>query len=157
MLALGGVRELAEQHASTSIGDAVAAYVEQTQEQEQAIEEGRENRYERQVGRTASQGFYLFLMPYGNKLDAFPEEVTELTHLNQLRLPKHGFTVVPETIGQLTELKFLDLSGNNIERLPDSIANLTNLKTLKAQGNPLADGELERLKSLLPKKCKIKS
>ena len=42
------------------------------------------------------------------------------------------------------------------ERDPDSIGKLRNLKTLKLKGNPLAEGEVERLKSLLPG-CKIKS
>ena len=35
------------------------------------------------------------------------------------------------------------------------MAKLTNLKTLKIKDNPLAPGELERLKTLLPE-CKIK-
>lgn len=146
---------LREVHASRAIGGAFVAHVEEVNEQQAAIDAGLENPYERQVGRTASQGFYLFLMPYGNKLDEFPVAVTELTHLNQLRMPKHGFVLVPETIGNLTNLKFLDLSGNNIERFPESIENLTNLKTLKIKDNPLAPGELERLQKVLPG-CKIK-
>jgi len=149
------LQRLRTEHASAAIGDAVVAHLEEANEQQAAIEAGRENRYERQVGRTTSQGFYLFLMPYGNKLDEFPQEVCELTHLNQLRMPKHGFNSVPAEIGNLSNLKMLDLSGNNIERLPDSIANLTKLKTLKIKDNPLAPGELERIQSLLPG-CKIK-
>ena len=70
-------------------------------------------------------------------------------------MPKHGFDSVPESIGNLKHLKFLDLSGNKIERLPDSLGNLTRLKTLKIKDNPLAPGELDRLKALLPG-CKIK-
>ncbi len=149
------LQRLRTEHASSSIGDAVIAHVEAVNEQQAAVEAGLENRYERQVGRTASQGFYLFLRPYGNKLDEFPEEICELTHLNQLRMPKHGFSFVPEAIGNLRHLRYLDLSGNNIERLPDSMVNLTDLKTLKIKDNPLAPGELARLKALLPG-CKIK-
>jgi len=147
---------LQTEHGSSQIGGAVANYVERENERQAAVDAGLENPYEHQVGRTGAQGFYLFLMPYGNKLDSFPAEVCELTYLNQLRMPKHGFDSVPDSIGNLKELKFLDLSGNAIERFPDSIGNLTNLKTLKIKENPLAPGELERLKSLLPD-CKIKS
>ena len=78
-----------------------------------------------------------------------------MLNLNQLRMPKHGFSEVPEAIGELTNLRYLDLSGNQIERFPDSVGKLTNLKTLKIKGNPLAPGELERLTTLLPG-CKIK-
>jgi len=149
------LERLRGEHVSSSIGDAVAEHAAESNEQQAAVDAGLENRYERQVGRTAAQGFYLFLMPYGNKLDEFPEEICELTHLNQLRMPKHGFDSVPEAIGNLKHLKFLDLSGNKIERLPDSMAELTNLKTLKLKDNPLRPGELERLEALLPG-CKIK-
>jgi len=155
MLPISELQRLRDEHTAASIGDAVTAHVEGVNEQQAAVEAGLENRYERQVGRTAAQGFYLFLMPYGNKLDEFPEEICELTHLNQLRMPKHGFSSVPEAIGNLTHLKYLDLSGNNIERLPDSMGNLTDLKTLKIKDNPLQPGELDRLKALLPG-CKIK-
>ena len=139
-----------------AIGDAIDTHAEAANERQAAVDAGLENPYERQVGRTATQGFILFLMPYGNKLEEFPAEVCELTHLNQLRIPKHGFDEVPEAIGKLTALKYLDLSGNKIERFPDSIGKLTNLKTLKVKDNPLLPGELERLKTLLPG-CKIKS
>ncbi len=155
LLPTSELARLRTEHTSSSLGDAVTAHVEEANEHQAAVEAGLENPFERQVGRTATQGFYLFLMPYGNKFDEFPVRVCELTHLNQLRLPKHGFTTVPEEIGNLKHLKVLDLSGNQIERLPDSVGNLTNLKTLKIQDNPLAPGELERLKALLPG-CKIK-
>ncbi len=155
LLPTSELARLRAEHASTSIGDAVIAHIEEQDEHQAAIEAGEENPFERQVGRTATQGFYLFLMPYGNKLDEFPVRVCELTHLNQLRMPKHGFVTVPEAIGDLKHLEMLDLSGNKIERFPDSIGNLSNLKTLKIKDNPLAPGELERLKELLPD-CKIK-
>lgn len=148
--------ELMTEHAARSIGAAISETVHNENIRQEEIAAGRENPFERQVGRTASQGFYLFLMPYGNKLDEFPEEVCDLTHLNQLRMPKHGFTTIPDSIGNLSALKVLDLSGNQIEQLPDSIGKLTNLKTLKLKDNPLAPGELERIQKLLPK-CKIKS
>jgi hypothetical protein len=159
-----------------SILDALEA---QREEQEAAVASGAENKYERMVGNTAMQGFYLFLMPYPEKLDAFPSEVCALTYLNRLRMPNHTFDSVPADIGMLTELEVLDLSGNRIrtlpptigdlksltkldlsgnriESLPDSIGRLERLKQLQLKGNPLVPGELERLKKLLPR-CKIKA
>ena len=147
-------------------------------EHEAAVASGEESRYERMVGQTAVQGYFLFLMPYPEKLDAFPHEVCELTHLNRLRIPNHNFGDLPEEIGNLTELevldlsgnqirelptsirgleklKKLDLSGNRIESLPEEIGQLKNLKVLQLKGNPLAPGEVQRLKKLLPR-CKIK-
>ena len=59
-------------------------------------------------------------------------------------------------IGGLTRLRKLDLSNNRLERLPEGIGALNRLKSLQLRGNPLAAGELERLKRLLPR-CKIKA
>ena len=47
------------------------------------------------------------------------------------------------------------LAAGDFHLFPDSMANLTELKTLKIKDNPLAPGELERLKTMLPG-CKIK-
>jgi hypothetical protein len=162
------------------VGETILDAVEAEQaEREEAVASGKENRYEKLVGNTAMQGFYLFLVPYPEKLEAFPTEVCELTYLNRLRMPNHRFDSVPEaignmehlevldlsgnriqslpsTIGGLTSLKKLDLSGNQIRTLPEEIGRLENLKQLQLKGNPLAPGEAERLKKLLPG-CKIKA
>ncbi|MDH3784958.1 MAG: leucine-rich repeat domain-containing protein, partial [Acidobacteriota bacterium] len=145
---------------------------------EKATDEGVVNRYENQVMHTSTQGFVLFLMPYGNKLDTFPDEILELTHLNRLRAPGHGIEKLPDDIGQLSALEVLDLSGNRIigvpgnigqmtqlrkldlannriERLPDEISRLQSLKSLSLKGNPISDQELSRIRRLLPN-CKIK-
>ena len=49
----------------------------------------------------------------------------------------------------------LNLTGNRIETLPEEIGRLENLKVLTLKDNPLAPGEVDRLKELLPG-CKIK-
>lgn len=179
VLAPTELARLEEEHLSVSTAGFVEAVAEERAEIDDAIASGKENRYERLVGRTAMQGFYLFLMPYPQKMESFPAEVCELTHLNRLRVPNHSFTQLPETIGNLRDLEVLDLagnrihtvppaigeleklrklnlSGNSIESLPDSISRLKNLKVLELKDNPLAEGELRRLKQLLPR-CKIKA
>lgn len=136
-------------------------------------------RYEGMVSYSALQGFTLFLMPWPNRLEAFPDAVCELTQLNQLRAANHGFADIPEAIGKLKALRVLDLSGNHlasvpatlgdlddlekldlsgnaIASLPETLHRLGKLKVLNLKGNPLADGEVERLKKALPG-CKIKT
>lgn len=145
---------------------------------EMAEPEPAENPYEGLVSRTPVQGFVLFLMPFPRKLEAFPVEVCELRHLNQLRVAGHGYESVPDEIGELKDLKVLDLSGNRIESIPASIrfldrlakldlsnnritslpleiGDLKELKTLNLKGNPLEPGQAERLRQLLPG-CRIK-
>tara|TARA_B100000809_G_C15088488_1_gene512319 strand:- start:1183 stop:1386 length:204 start_codon:yes stop_codon:yes gene_type:complete len=48
----------------------------------------------------------------------------------------------------------LSLDFNKLTCLPESIVNLTSLKELKLIDNPLEEGELERIKTHLPK-CMI--
>ena len=53
------------------------------------------------------------------KLDRFPEEVIELTGLNELSLAKNRLRSLPKSIAQLRRLTHLDLSGNAFETVPD--------------------------------------
>ncbi len=122
--------------------------------QDKAIASGELNKYEGMVSHTATQGYMLMYMSF-NKLGEFPEEVCELTQLNQIYFKNQNIESVPEEIGQLTQLKKLDLSKNQIKSIPDEIANCKELKTLILKGNPLPQSELDKLSKLLPD-CKIK-
>ncbi len=139
-----------------------------------------ENPFRMQVQHTAMQGYVLFLTGWGQKYDEFPVKISELTQLNQLQLSGNNVKSVPKEIGNLVNLKVLklqknkitevspeigklinleklDLSKNKLSTLPDEIANLKKLKKLVLKGNNFSKDEIKRIKSLLPKKCKVKS
>jgi Leucine-rich repeat (LRR) protein len=61
----------------------------------------------------------------------------------------------PREVCYLNQLEYLSLRGNNISRFPDEICFLTNLKTLDLRGNPVDPAQVEILKVLLPRGCKI--
>jgi len=97
------------------------------------------------------------LRPYGLSLKTIPEEIGNLVNLKKLDLSGNKLTTIPASIGKLLNLKILDLSNNNLEKLPLEIKQLLKLQKLKLKGNNFSKAELQKLKSLLPKGCKIKS
>jgi len=97
------------------------------------------------------------LRPYGLSLKTIPEEIGNLVNLKKLNLSGNNLTIIPSSIGKLLNLKILDLSNNNLDKLPIEIKQLQNLQKLKLKGNNFSKAELQKLKSLLPKGCKIKS
>ncbi len=108
--------------ASSTLGEA-AREVEQ---RDAAIADGRVNRYDSMVSHTATQGFVLFITKYQAELTDFPPEITQIRHLNRLRLTGHGFTGVPETIDDLAALEVLNLANNAIADLPRRSATCPN-------------------------------
>jgi len=137
------------------------------------------NPFEGKVQHTAMQGYTLFLMPFVTpKYDAFPKEICELTHLNQIQLANNTLRSVPPEIGKLKNLKVLNLSSNQLTslpaeigqlqsleklnlaknkliELPSEIRQLKNLKYLNLKKNNISPEEIEKIKSWLPN-CKIK-
>lgn len=85
-----------------------------------------------------------------NLIMEVPADIGKLSHLEHLFLYGNKISELPPEIGNLTNLTILQLSENRITKLPDSIRNLTKLTDLYVSKNPLEDGELERIKSLLP-------
>ena len=94
------------------------------------------------------------------KLKAFPEEITELTFLKELRLGGNRFSTIPESIknlknlntlyifnnklielpesfGELNSLQYLNLTNNHLKFLPESFGNLKSLRFLKLEKNEL--------------------
>lgn len=94
--------------------------------------------------------------PAGEKLDEFPEEITELTDLTHLILRGNNLKSIPPSIGKMTNLKKLVLVNNQLSTLPDEIGNLTNLKTLVLKGNSFSAAEVAKIQKMLPN-CKIKN
>ena len=110
------------------------------------------------------------------KLDTFPQEIFQLTNLQELKLNKcritelpdrfdalpylqrvqfqhNEITVIPPTILQLNNLKMLDLADNIIEVIPNEIDDLSHLETLALWDNPITTYpetlmNLQRLKVL---------
>lgn len=140
------------------------------------------NPYSDEVQVSTTQGFQLMLVSFTHAQivgKEMPSEITELTQLNRLIAPGMKFTAVPssignlkdlvalnlkgsnlkevpESIGKLKKLKTLNLGNNDLTTLPASIQNMTELKSLVLKGNNFSKEELDKIKAMLPAKCKIK-
>jgi len=84
------------------------------------------------------------------KGDSLPEEVFQLTNLQELTAARCRMNVLNQNIGQLTHLEYLNVMGNNLVRLPETLGHLTNLKTLVICRNliealPESIGNLKKL------------
>lgn len=90
------------------------------------------------------------------KFTEIPESISRLTSLKTLNLSRSALKSLPESIGQLVNLEVLNLNHNQLTTLPESIKNCTKLKTVKLKGNAFSKEELEKIKSWLPKGCKVK-
>ncbi len=128
----------------------------------EAVEAGEVNKYQRFVldGAAGKQitlpdlASKMMKDPAGDKLDEFPEELTELTELNIIILRGNNIKSIPPSISKLINLKKLVLVNNVIRSLPPEIAELKELKTLNLKGNPIQPDEQAKIQSLLPD-CKI--
>ncbi len=91
-----------------------------------------------------------------NDFESVPEAVTSLPALEQLDLGRNPrLATVPASIGSLVALTRLDLDYTAVTTLPEAIGNLRALKTLVLVGCPLAPGELERIRALVPADCAV--
>ena len=84
------------------------------------------------------------------KADSLPEEVFQLTNLQELTAARCKMNVLNQNIGKLTRLEYLNVMGNHLVRLPETIGNLVNLKTLVICRNliealPESIGNLKKL------------
>lgn len=58
----------------------------------------------------------------GNKLEALPNAVFELPHLQYLDLSGNALTEIPEGVVNLKSLKVLDVTDNPIKGVPKTVA-----------------------------------
>lgn len=84
------------------------------------------------------------------KADSLPEEVFQLTNLQELTAARCKMNVLNQNIGKLTHLEYLNVMGNHLVRLPETLGNLVNLKTLVICRNliealPESIGNLKKL------------
>lgn len=87
---------------------------------------------------------------------SLPKNIGDLKGLTSLKLKENSLTEIPESIGNLKNLKTLDLTDNKLTSLPESIKGCTSLKSLKISGNNISADEIKKIKSWVPKKCKVK-
>ncbi|HET6327663.1 MAG TPA: COR domain-containing protein [Planctomycetaceae bacterium] len=85
-----------------------------------------------------------------NSLTTLPEEIKELGALSSLTLSNNDLTTVPASLASLTLLTELNLSGNRITYLPESLADATHVVHLDLESNRLGllPSNIERIKSL---------
>ncbi len=111
----------------------------------------------------------------GQELSELPEEVSQLTNLNQIILNNNSFTVFPDKLISIPSLIEIDIANNQISSLPPSISSMKNLQKLDVAnnqltsipdslvqvkpfnyliltGNNIADPEKEKIRSLFPEK-----
>jgi internalin A len=73
-----------------------------------------------------------------NKITQIPDFITRLTHLSQISLDNNLITKIPDSLATLKELNVLSLSDNQIPAIPDSLAEASSLRFLALDGNQLA-------------------
>ena len=164
-----------QEHSSSEIGSFTEEYKKYANEAmaqdiktgndeyNKAVESGEVNPYQRFVVDVAGGasltlpdlGAKLIKDPAGDKLDEFPEAITELTNVTTLTLRGNNLKSIPPDIGKMTNLKKLNLANNQLTTLPDEIGELKNLKNLILKGNNISPKEVSRIQSLLPN-CDIK-
>ncbi len=64
-----------------------------------------------------------------------PEQISELTYLQELDLSGNLIKVLPDSIGQLKNLKKLNLWSNQLQEIPNFIYKLPALKEVELGGN----------------------
>ena len=81
-------------------------------------------------------------------LDTFPQHLTELTNLEELRVKNCQLTTLPDSFGSLKKLKTLDVSNNLFKDFPLCITKLHNLCMLFLSGGCL-QSVCEEIKNLV--------
>jgi internalin A len=89
----------------------------------------------------------------GLDLTSVPDELWELTQLEELDIGKNNLKALPQQIGRLARLTKVILDYNNLDTLPESIGTLTKLVILSAIKNritklPKSIGKLSELMRL---------
>ncbi|MFM2201405.1 MAG: hypothetical protein RL040_605, partial [Bacteroidota bacterium] len=64
------------------------------------------------------------------RITELPDSFDLLPHLQRLQCQHNEITVIPPTVWQLSNLKVLDLADNIIEVIPNEIDRLSQLETL---------------------------
>ena len=73
----------------------------------------------------------------GNKFSTVPESIKNLKNLHSLYIFRNKLIKLPESIGELNSLQHLSLKNNYLKHLPESIGNLSNLRELDLSDNQI--------------------
>ncbi|MBT8304145.1 MAG: hypothetical protein KJP09_06725 [Bacteroidia bacterium] len=92
----------------------------------------------------------------GYSFTSLPPDIGNMTNLEQIILMDSQVASIPKEIGKLTNLKRFNLNRTKISTLPESIKNLKNLKMLNIKNTNVSAAEAAKIKSWLPKGCKLK-
>ncbi|MGK7930025.1 MAG: leucine-rich repeat domain-containing protein [Microcystaceae cyanobacterium] len=74
-----------------------------------------------------------------NQLSELPQEIAQLSQLQQLDLSNNQLSELPPIFAQLSQLQQLDLSNNQLSKLPPEIAQLPQLQGLYLSNNQLSE------------------
>lgn len=84
------------------------------------------------------------------KLKYFPEEIFQLTELEELILDRNKIRVIPGEITKLKKLRHLSISRNNLDKFPPHLCSVRSLERLNLSQNEIAKlpDEIHRLINL---------
>lgn len=85
-----------------------------------------------------------------NQLTVLPDGVGFMTKMQDLDVSNNKLSAIPEEIGWMMELRSFNVSNNQLTTLPEQISWLQQSKTFNVSGNPLAPGQADRIRQLLP-------
>lgn len=95
-----------------------------------------------------------------NRLASFPSVILNLINLSRLYIYANQLIGIPPELGQLTKLTRLSLPNNQIYKLPSELGDLKNLTVLSLSNNQLTElrpelGKLSCLRTLKLRKNKL--
>ncbi len=73
----------------------------------------------------------------GNRFSTIPESIKNLKNLHTLYIFDNELTELPDSIGELNSLQYLNLTNNHLKFLPESFGNLNSLRFLGLEENNL--------------------
>lgn len=79
----------------------------------------------------------------GQGLSSVPNDIKELTKLNEISLANNKLTEFPMALTTLHDIRVIDLSDNQISQVPKEIGNLRNLYSIDLSNNKVTSFPIE--------------
>jgi len=104
----------------------------------------------------ADEVIYLDLSMQSPKLTQTPNESYEFSNMKMMDLSFNRIASVEDGIGNLKNLEVLNLEGNQyLTSISDEIGKCESLKELNIKTTGIKGEKLAKVKSLVPKDCKV--